>query len=1066
MKIGNGEKALVVYDNWCGTGVLQSFITHRDLCNVRLHDIMVVKDIVENGVCVWPEEWTRKYPDLAMNSRVKINNGKEDEIVWRSKNGKEDKFSIGRVYQDLCDASMIPRRSRKQTTNVVEPEFRTIVEMADNRIMAQMLQAPIEGYEDAIVEDLVSKFINQFFPPFKTTYLQNEITNFLQKPNETFNEAWECFKDLLRQCPNHGFSELHQLDTFYNALNPNDQDALDSAAGGNFLDKIPRECLSTIESKSKVIYSRSRVTDVRANTNAPPPSSSPSNSFDLQQIAASLEDKLDMRMNRFEKSLNDMKNSFVTPTAPLKAVEEVCVTYGANHSYNQCPLTRGGNDFPVFHDNIKQFQTAAVGNFIQNRNQNISNQMRPPGFNQPNQQNNQSRYQGNNFNQNQNRQNNQGAVYQNRPQQALNYQAPAQQNTVTHRKFEAYTNANDANMNNPQLKFDNFQKNQQGFQKKFEQKQDDFQNQMMNFMSGMSYKEPPIPAPGVEQQEPTEETTDTELPSTEDIQPPSVQVEVQEDKPIEEPSVDKLIELTKTPLNENCSVVVLKKLPEKLGDPRRFIIPCDFLEFDNCLALADLGASINLMPLPIWKKLKLPTLNDTKMVLELADRTISKPTGVAENVFVKVDKFYFPADCVVLDFIADLRISLILGRPFLSTAHAIINVHEREISIRHDQQSLTIQCGDISSIKKVEQINKIDFIDAGGIDFESEEIENFLNDDLIPFGVEDSPFNMKEDILFLESLLREDPIPPHLIIPNQTKLPIEEPKHSFKMGHEHFNTNLVTNDVVESSTKNLIPIPHECKVASENGSKSIEPVNDDSSTISNPLFDNDKINSDEINSYVESNSDESTSNHDTVKFDNLDEFYGPFIPIHIIEEERIRREHADYINRMEMLFTINPRPHNPTNVESFSSLPIPIQESDSHQEEIDFVSIMDDVLPPSVDNDDSDEEVDAVDVLRVDNFIQNSEHEYSESEDSDFDNPPLPLPPSKPPDKGFDFEIKISVVRSVIVKFECIDARVKFDVFNDDNDVLFYFMFVIFAKMFSLLSAESEDMIFDPGISD
>nr|GEZ65946.1 hypothetical protein [Tanacetum cinerariifolium] len=100
---------------------------------------------------------------------------------------------------------------------------------------------------------------------------------------------------------------------------------------------------------------------------------------------------------------------------------------------------------------------------------------------------------------------------------------------------------------------------------------------------------------------------------------------------------DKLIELTKTPLNENCSAVVLKKLPKKLGDPGRFLIPCDFTGLDNCLALADLGASINLMPLSIWKKLRLPTLNDTKMVLELVDRTIFKPTGVAKNVFVKVD---------------------------------------------------------------------------------------------------------------------------------------------------------------------------------------------------------------------------------------------------------------------------------------------------------------------------------------------------------------------------------------------------------------------------------------------
>nr|GFC78965.1 reverse transcriptase domain-containing protein [Tanacetum cinerariifolium] len=191
-----------------------------------------------------------------------------------------------------------------------------------------------------------------FLSLWKTTYLRNEITNFLQRSNETFNEAWERFKDLLRQCPHHGFSELHQLDTFYNALNPDDQDALDSAAGGNFLDKIPRECLSIIESKSKVRYSRSKVTNVRANANAPL-SSSHSNSFDLQQIAAALEDKLDIRMNQFEKSLNEMKNSLVTPTAPLKAVTEVCVTCGSNHSYNQCPLTRGGNDFPVFHDNIQ-----------------------------------------------------------------------------------------------------------------------------------------------------------------------------------------------------------------------------------------------------------------------------------------------------------------------------------------------------------------------------------------------------------------------------------------------------------------------------------------------------------------------------------------------------------------------------------------------------------------------------------------------------------------------------------------------------------------------------------------
>nr|GFB74908.1 reverse transcriptase domain-containing protein [Tanacetum cinerariifolium] len=271
-----------------------------------------------------------------------------------------------------------------------------------------------------------------------------------------------------------------------------------------------------------------------------------------------------------------MKNSFVTPTAPLKAVTEVCVTCGSNHSYNQFPLTRGAKDFLIFHDNIQQFQTASVGNFIQNR-QNVSNQTRPPGFHEPTQQNNnQNRLQSNNLNQNrqpnqgaiyqnpqqnnnqnrfqgnnlnQNRQSNQGALYQNRPPQNPNLQA-LPQNAVTQGKFEAYTIANDANMNNLQLKFDNFQRNQKDFQKKFEQKQDDFQNQMMHFMqnlynkpstssssslpsntisnpkgevkaittrSGMSYKEPPIPPTGVNQQEPVEVTKDTEPQNSDDI---------------------------------------------------------------------------------------------------------------------------------------------------------------------------------------------------------------------------------------------------------------------------------------------------------------------------------------------------------------------------------------------------------------------------------------------------------------------------------------------------------------------------------------------------------------------
>nr|GFA63852.1 reverse transcriptase domain-containing protein [Tanacetum cinerariifolium] len=267
---------------------------------------------------------------------------------------------------------------------------------------------------------------------------------------------------------------------------------------------------------------------------------------------------------------------------------------------------------------------------------------------------------------------------------------------------------------------------------------------------------------------------------------------------------DKLIELTKTPLNENCSAVVLKKLPEKLGDPGRFLSPCDFTRFDNCLALADLEASINLMPLSIWKKLRLPTLNDTKMVLELVDRTISKPTGVAENVFVKVGKFYFPADFIILDFVVDPRVPLIMGRPFLSTAHALIDIYEGKITLRHNDKSLTLKCGDTPSIlyNNLESLNKVDLIDAtceeysqevlGFTDVVSNEVSTPIyepivsnsSQNLTPFNasdfllleeadafiaIDDEPISSnidatycdpEGDILILEALLNNDPEPP------------------------------------------------------------------------------------------------------------------------------------------------------------------------------------------------------------------------------------------------------------------------------------------------------------------
>nr|GEV79471.1 reverse transcriptase domain-containing protein [Tanacetum cinerariifolium] len=152
---------------------------------------------------------------------------------------------------------------------------------------------------------------------------------------------------------------------------------------------------------------------------------------------------------------------------------------------------------------------------------------------------------------------------------------------------------------------------------------------------------------------------------------------------------EKLQELANTPLNKNCSAVILKKLPKKLGDPGKFLIPCGFSEL-KYKALADLGASINLMPLSMWKKLCLPELISTRMTLELANRAICTPTGITRDVFVPVGKFTFPADFVIVDYESDPRFPLILGRPFLRTTRALIDVHGEETILHDGDKRLTL----------------------------------------------------------------------------------------------------------------------------------------------------------------------------------------------------------------------------------------------------------------------------------------------------------------------------------------------------------------------------------------
>ncbi|GJV55004.1 reverse transcriptase domain-containing protein, partial [Tanacetum coccineum] len=253
---------------------------------------------------------------------------------------------------------------------------------------------------------------------------------------------------------------------------------------------------------------------------------------------------------------------------------------------------------------------------------------------------------------------------------------------------------------------------------------------------------------------------------------------------------EKLLELAKIPLNENCSAMLLKKLPEKLGDPDKFLIPCNFPGMDICHALADLGASINLMPLSIWKKLSLPDLTPTRMTLELADRSITYPKGLAEDIFVKVGKFHFPTDFVVVDFEADPRVALILGRSFLKTGRALIDVYGEEITLRVNNEAVTFNLDQTTRYSSTndKSVNRIDIIDAvceeyaleflgfsnssGGnptptsepfiFEFILEEIKAYLKDDLISPEIDHADCDSEEDICLIEKLLNNDPfqLPP------------------------------------------------------------------------------------------------------------------------------------------------------------------------------------------------------------------------------------------------------------------------------------------------------------------
>nr|GEX62237.1 reverse transcriptase domain-containing protein [Tanacetum cinerariifolium] len=820
------------------------------------------------------------------------------------------------------------------------PEDPPEVSMADNRTMAELLQAPTEGYEDASVipeittknfelkhglinlvqnkqffrhdkedphahiryfnkitftmrvpnvpsssiklmlfpfslegaariwlenepprliltwDDLVTKFINQFFPPSKMTNLRNEITRFQQRFDESFYEVWDRFNDLLRACPHHGFSELHQLDTFYNALNVNDQDSLNSTAGGNFLDKMPQECLKIIESKSKVRQSQPKAVVAKMT---------PVHSL--------------------------------TP-APVKAVEPNCVTCGGTQSYQNCPATTGN----VYRDNIQEYVSqAAAANY--NQGTSVSDlrwlqikfdlsvflpikiiktiligrtiSIKTEVVNQP------------------------------PPYQALAYQAPiSRTQSVSQTDFESYIKANDAVLRNMQNQGQNMQNQCQGLQSQIANLTDMLSkfvssnttsssgsgtlpsNTITNLKedlkgittrSGVPYQGPTIPTsvlmPNLKPSIPYPSRRDNERRRDQANEQIKKFYKIFKDMSFEISFTDALIlmpkfvstlkalignkeklsEMARTSINKHCLAVILNKLPRKLGDPGKFLIPCECPGMDECLALADLGASINLMPLSVWEGLSLPELTPTCMTLELADRSVSKPIGIAKDVSVKVGMFHFPADFVVVDFEPDTRVLLILGRCFLKTGRALIDVPKGELTLRIRNEAITYnldQTVRYSANYNQMTANKIDVI----CEEYSQEVLGFSDvtasgnptpyDDpivsitfptLTPFrdsefllfeeadaflGLEDDPnspkinpfyYDSEGDILLLETILNSKPLPP---FPNH-----EQYLPSFKKELKVCEAKIVKSFVDEPPEVELKDLPPHLEYAFLEGDK-------------------------------------------------------------------------------------------------------------------------------------------------------------------------------------------------------------------------------------------------------
>nr|GEU35742.1 reverse transcriptase domain-containing protein [Tanacetum cinerariifolium] len=534
-------------------------------------------------------------------------------------------------------------------------------------------------------EQMAKMFLEKYFPPSMITKLRNEITNFCQRPDESLFKAWKRYKLSIDQCPNHNMLPVTQIDTFYNGLTLRHRDTINATARGTFMKRRPGECYDLI--KNMTAHHNDWDTLVQWTTvgntqNVYAAGAYQGNSYQPQGNRNLLSYRSDnylgppgfnhnQNRNNPNQNFHNQNRNQGNHNPQVNNQGRNQFFQGANQGQNQPPAYQAPAyqalvyQAPVHQPQIPQPQVVTTNEFI--------NFMKANDVILKNMQTNMTSLKNSNL-----ELKNMFSQFMKMDTASSSGSGTLPSNTITNPK-----------------------ENLKG----------------ITTRSGTAYQGPIIPTTSsyslVVKRE-TEATKDTVYPanneSTEDVQPLVVPTEspilnsepvvTHIIDPVASPKLrdkandqqekffqifkdlnfnisfadalilmpkfglsikslltnkDKLYKLARTSVNEHCSAVLLKKLPEKLGDPDKFLIPCDFPGMAECLALADLSASINLMPLSVWNKLSLLDFSPKCMTLELADRLISRLVGVAEDVFVKVGTFHFPADFVVIDFDADPR---------------------------------------------------------------------------------------------------------------------------------------------------------------------------------------------------------------------------------------------------------------------------------------------------------------------------------------------------------------------------------------------------------------------------